>query len=114
MMTAAAYILKLPLGRREDLLDLINAGEREVVAEPVPQFDHSRRAPLIVLACFDDEAITHIADGRKGASAGTGLVRLNMSSLEQLRQPIKLGEIRQRAPSRVRAHLARMLEGGGK
>ena len=113
-MTAAAYILKVPYGRREYLLDLIDAGERKVFSEPVPQFDHSRREPLIVLACFDDEAITHIADGRKGASAGTGLVRLNMSSLEQLRQPIKLGEIRQRAPTRVRAHLARMLEGGGK
>ena len=64
--------------------------------------------------CFNDKAITHIADGRKGASAGTGLVRLNMNSLQQLRRPIRFKELVERAPPRVRSHLARVLAAGGK
>jgi hypothetical protein len=111
MMAAAAYILHVPEERREFLLDY---DLTPTIAEPVPKFDHSRRAPLIVLACFNDKAITHIADGRKGASAGTGLVRLNMSSLQQLHRPIKFEELIDRAPARVRSHLSRSLAVGGK
>jgi hypothetical protein len=110
-MAAAGYVLKVPKDRREFLLcyDLTPN-----IAEPVPRFDHSRRAPLIVLVCFKDKAITHIADGRKGDSAGTGLVRLNMTSLQQLRRPIKIEQLVERAPPRVRSPLARVLAGGGK
>jgi len=110
-MAAAAYILRIPHARREFLLEYditLN------IAEPVPKFDHSKRAPLIVLACFDDKAITHVADGRKGASAGTGLVRLNMTSLQQLRRPIRFEELIDRALARLRSHLARYLAAGGK
>jgi hypothetical protein len=117
MIAAAAYILKVPERRREILLDenghSIWHGE-PTVAEPVPQFDHSRRAPLIVLGCFVDGAITHIADGRRGASAGTGLVRLNMRSLQRLSRPIRFEEIVERAPPRVRSHLSRIFAEGGK
>ena len=78
MIAPAAYVLRVPQDRREILLDeergYYSSGVLSV-AEPVPRFDHSRRAPLIVLCCFEKGAITHIADGRKGASAGTGLVR---------------------------------------
>jgi hypothetical protein len=117
MIAASAYILKVPEGRREILLDenvhSIWRGE-PTIAEPVPRFDHSRRAPLIVFGCFDDNAITHIADGRKGASAGTGLVRLNMRSLQKLRRPIKFQEIVVRASPRVRSHLSRVFAAGGR
>jgi hypothetical protein len=110
-MAAAAYVLNVPEERRDFLLqyDLT-----PTIAEPVPRFDHNKQAPLIVLACFGDKVITHIADGRKGASAGTGLVRLNMSSLQQLRRPIKFEELMERAPPRVRSHLGRYLATGGK
>ena len=117
MIAASAYILKVPKGRREILLDenvhSIWWGE-PTIAEPVPRFDHSRRAPLIVFGCFDDNAITHIADGRKGASAGTGLVRLNMRSLQKLHRPIKFQEIVARAPPRLRSHLSRVFAAGGR
>jgi len=110
-MSTAAYVLKIPKERRKFLLlyDITST-----IAEPVPRFDHSRQAPLIVLVCFSDKAITHIADGRKGASAGTGLVRLNMNSLQQLRRPIRFKELVDRAPLRVRSHLARILAAEGK
>jgi hypothetical protein len=117
MIAAAAYVLIVSEGRREILLDENFHSiwrEEPVVAEPVPRFEHSRRAPLIVFGCFDDGAITHIADGRKGASAGTGLVRLNMRSLQRLRRPISFDEIIERSPPRIRPHLARVFSAGGK
>lgn len=80
MIAAAAYVLKVPKDRREILLDPESgpySRDDSAIAQPVPQFDHSRRAPLIVFACFAEGAITHIADGRKGASSGrfSGLER---------------------------------------
>jgi len=116
MVTAAAYVLNVPEHRREILLGgpfRMFASEDTAMAEPVPRFDHSRRAPLIVLAGFDDGAITHIASGRKGASAGTGLVRLNMRTITALDQPILFGELVSRAPKRLQAHIQRTLNNGG-
>jgi hypothetical protein len=125
MIGAAIYIFKPPKARRETLLyryqrdlnwrDLGLLQRREPgVAEPAPLFDHSRRAPLIVLAAFRNGAITHVADGRKGASAGTGLVRLNLSSIQELKKPIRFAAISRRAPARIRQHVRRVLEHGGK
>ncbi|MBK3801837.1 hypothetical protein GAY33_21930 [Azospirillum brasilense] len=82
-------------------------------AEPVPLFDHSRRVPLMVFACFADDAITHLADGKRGSSAGTGLSRLNMTNLEPLSRPVPFSEILANAPPRVKAHLSRVLDAGG-
>lgn len=110
MIAPAAYILHVPESRSEVLLD----DERESVAEPVPTFDHSRRAPIIVFASFENGAITHVADGRKGASAGTGLVRLNMEALAPLARPVTFAELLGGAPARLRVHLQRVLTGGGK
>jgi hypothetical protein len=118
MISAAAYVLRVPEHRREILLRdeyVPSFYSREPAAgEPVPRFDHSRRAPLVVLACFADGAITHIADGRKGNGAGRGLVVLNMRAIEQLDHPILFSELRERAPSRIRTHLERILSSGGK
>ena len=116
MVSATAYVLKVPEHRREILLSHRHgwfSPKKTHVAEPVPVFDHSRKAPLIVLACFEEDAITHIASGRKGASAGTDLVRLNMESIERLESPVEFGELLDRAPSRIRVHLRRALSGGG-
>src|SRR5215471_8445940 len=112
MTTASGYVLRVPIDWREILL---NRGRpyyfssEPSVAEPVPRFDHSSRAPLIVFRCFEEDAITHIADGRKGASAGTDLVRLNLLSLERLSAPIDFRALVERAPVRLRAHLEGVL-----
>jgi len=84
------------------------------VAEPVRKFDHGFHAPLVVLACFADDAITHIADGHKGHSAGTGLVRLNLDLLEPLARPIPFEEMLEHAPARIHGHMRRILVSGGK
>jgi hypothetical protein len=117
MIGAAIYILKPPKDRRDILLDPNLDWRRPgepVVAEPVPRFDHSRRAPLIVLASFKAGAITHIADGRKGASAGTGLVRLNLTALRELTKPIRFADLTKLSPPRLRQHVRNVLGHGGK
>jgi hypothetical protein len=117
MIAPSAYILHVPPERREILLDADRAsydGSKTFVAEPVRTFDHSKSAPLIVFACFEDGSITHVADGRKGASAGTGLVRLNMWSVQSLARPVAFAELLRDAPARLRTHLQRVLAEGGK
>jgi hypothetical protein len=76
MVAASAYILKVPPDRRSIILrraEELSYYPKAAVGEPVPTFAHSRNAPLVVFASFQDDAITHIAIGRKGVSAGTRL-----------------------------------------
>jgi len=118
MVAAGGYILQVPEGRRELLLDGAKDGgsfyrSKPFVSEPVPSFAHSRRAPLAVFAAFEDGFITHIADGRKGQSAGTSLVRLNLEDLQPLKRPIAFDEVLSATDKRIRHHLKRRLEQGG-
>ena len=118
MVSASAYILVVPESRRRLILshsedDSFYFGAAPSVAEPVPKFPHSMRAPLVVFASFEDGRITHIADGRKGASAGTGLVRLNMTDLQALRRAVEYNELENGVSPRVRPHLRRILANGG-
>lgn len=118
MVAAGGYILQVPKDRRKLLLDEAEHGgsfysPKPFVSEPVPRFDHSRRAPLAVFASFEDGFITHIADGRKGQSAGTGLVRLNLEDLQPLNRPVRFDEILSGADKRVARHLKQRLEAGG-
>ncbi len=97
-VVAAGYILKVSSERRDVLLGEITNrpsrfGTTPYVAEPVPNFNHSRSAPLVVFASFKDGKITHIADGKRGASAGTGLARLNMRDLKPLSRPITFSKL---------------------
>jgi hypothetical protein len=72
MSAATAYVLHVPEGRRDIILNYAEENRHDAtryVAEPVPSFSYGSNA-LAVLACFRDGAITHIADGRKGMSAG--------------------------------------------
>ena len=115
---AAGYVLNVPPDRRELLLEEAEHGGSYYrfapsVAEPVPTFQHSRRAPLVVFASFEDEKVTHIADGKRGTSAGTGLARLNMLDLKPLARPIEFEELRSDVPRRLQRHLKRVLTGGG-
>ncbi|GAB5471667.1 MAG: hypothetical protein Kilf2KO_46970 [Rhodospirillales bacterium] len=115
---AGGYILRVPDHRRELLLEEAEHGgsfyrSTPFVSEPVPLFDHSRRAPLAVFASFENGLITHIADGRKGQSAGTGLVRLNLEDLQPLTRPVSFDDVLSGTDRRVRHHLKRRLDVGG-
>ena len=115
---AAGYVLNVTPGRRDMLLNESDSGgsyyhSTPYIAEPVPAFKHSRRAPLVVFASFDDQKITHIADGKRGISAGTGLARLNMQNLSSLARPITFDELQSDVPKRILPHLKRVLANGG-
>lgn len=115
---AGGYVLRVPDHRRELLLEEAEHGgsfyrSTPFVSEPVPVFDHGRRAPLAVFASFEGGLITHIADGRKGQSAGTGLVRLNLEDLQPLTCPVSFDDILSGTDRRVRHHLKRRLDEGG-
>ena len=66
-----------------------------------------------MFASFEDGKITHIADGKKGVSAGTGLSRLNMQDLKALARAIGFDELQAGVTARVRSHLKRVLSYGG-
>lgn len=115
-MPAAGYILNVPPDRRSTLIHAAQEVEDRGygnVAEPVGRFDHSRRAPLVVFASFEPFFLTHIAKGRKGASAGTDLVRLNLEDLQPLTSPIAHDALLQKVPKRFRSHLQRVFVNGG-
>ena len=118
-IAAAGYVLRVPPARRDLLLaEAADSGDpyyssKPNIAEPVPRFDHSRRAPLVVFASFENGKITHIADGKRGVSAGTGLARLNMQDVQELARPITFRELETGVSSRVRTHLKRVLKNGG-
>ena len=118
MVVAGGYILQVPENRRQLLLDEAEYGEsffssNPYVVEPVQKFNHSNRAPLVVFAIFENGLITHIADGRKGQSAGTGLVRLYLDNLQSLEYPVPFDDILSGTEKRFRHHLNRRLERGG-
>lgn len=114
MSLVSAYILKVPEERREILLTSERRWRDDWDAvQPVARFEYSRQAPLIVLASFEDGFLTHVADGRKGASAGTGLVRLKMRDLEKLQAPVSFAALLEHVPTKIRKHLERVLDSGG-
>lgn len=115
MIAAGGYVLLVPENRRERLIFENEVIGRHVIGEPVPEFDHSRRAPLIILATFEDGAITHIASGKKGTpgSGGTRMVRLNLKDMQALKPPIQFADLIKKAPNRVKPHLERVLKQGG-
>ena len=115
---AGGYILRVPDHRRELLLEEAEHGgsfyrSTPLVSEPVPVFDHNRHAPLAIFASFKDGLITHIADGRKGQSAGTGLVRLKLENLQPLMSKVSFDNVLLGTNRRVRHHLKRRLDEGG-
>jgi hypothetical protein len=105
MPAATAYVLHVPEGRRDIILNYAEENRHDAtryVAEPVPSFSYGSNA-LVVLACFRDGAITHIANGRKGMSAGTGLARLNITELQRLERPLPFEEFVGLVPAKFRA-----------
>lgn len=116
MAAASAYVLHVPEGRREIILDHAEENQHfpgATAAEPVERFSHGRNTALIVLASFRDGAVTHIANGRKGASAGTGLVRLNMTDFQRLDRPLPFEDLVGLVSPRFRSPLRRVLNSGG-
>lgn len=117
-ISAAGYVLLVPRNRRSVLLHEAEHGVSPYhftpfVAEPVLSFRHSKRAPLVVFASFKTNHITHVAEGKRGPSAGTRLVRLHLLELTPLIRPIRFDKISNGVAARIRPHLERILVEGG-
>lgn len=112
-MTAKAggYVLRTNAARTSKLLQAHADGRTP--AEPVSTFKHPRTTALVVFGCLNADAITHIATGRKGSSAGSGLSRLNLEEMEALPAPVPIQTLVGAAPSSVRHHVKRVFEVGG-
>lgn len=82
-------------------------------AEPVPEFQHSRGAPLV---CFvnDRRGVTHhVAHGYRGKLAGTDLRRLNLSALTPLETGVRLADIAESVAPRFRGRVVERVRNGG-
>jgi hypothetical protein len=111
MPEANGYVLNVARGRRAVLLEAHQSGL--TVAESVPEFTHSRSHPLVCFVGFQDASITHLALGRRGHRAGTGLRRLNLTDLSELPEPISHAAVLERIPNGFRSHVATCFTSGG-
>jgi hypothetical protein len=111
MPRAAGIVIIVAENRRKPLLEAIEADA--TVAEAIPEFQHSRNAPLIAFVSFESGRLTHIASARRGMRAATGLSRLNLSEVFKLPQSIPVNDILSALPKRIRQHAAERLAYGG-
>lgn len=110
MSHATGFVLHLSPERYSIFEDCINEGLP--FTEPVPDFSHSRQVPLICFVLVNG-ALTHIALGRRGARAGTGLQRLNLKQIEALTQSVPGQRILENLPKRLKASVEKRLTAGG-
>lgn len=111
MDRASGYVLNVSSRRRRELLEALELDEK--AAEAVPEFSHSRNAPLICFIGFEPGAITHLGMGRRGARAGTRLRRLNVKDVIALPTAISHDSIVNTVSSKMRQHVAERLARGG-
>jgi hypothetical protein len=110
MAKASGFAVLLSKDRMTTFLECV--GEKQSFAEPVADFQHSRNVPLV---CFIISArkVTHIALGRRGTRAGTGLSRLNVDRVEKLTEPLSIQRIINRLPKRNAASVQKRFNSGG-
>lgn len=111
MAHAGGIVLKVGPQRRKQLLAALSIDDQ--IAEAVPEFKHSRTAPLIVFMCFDDKHITHISQGRRGLKAGHMLSRLNMSNVVEMCPPISIARVLELIPSQIARYVKPRFSSGG-
>ena len=111
MVRAGGIIIHVAAARRGPLLEAFDMYGR--VAEVVPEFAHSRNAPLVAFLCFDDGKVTHLARARRGMRAAHELSRLNLDDMTKLPKPVAISDIVGAVPLRIRRHAEARLTGGG-
>ncbi|MHB8252663.1 MAG: hypothetical protein ACYDEV_02970 [Acidiferrobacter sp.] len=110
MAKASGCVAILTKDRMTVFLARVEAEQR--FAEPVPDFQHSRNAPLV---CFvvSERKVTLIALGGRGRRAGTGLRRLNFDKPERLLEPLSVAQILKLLPKRNKASVEKRFASGG-
>jgi hypothetical protein len=103
------YVVRLSEQREE----AFEHNTYESFGEPVPEFTHSRNIPLICFVINSRNNLTHIALGRRGNLAGTDVRRLNLNDIFELASIVKINQLVDSAPSRIRKSVSKKLENGG-
>jgi hypothetical protein len=111
MAKASGFILRLPPDRRDEFSH--NLSLYESFAEPVHEFIHSRNAPLICFIIANGDSISHVGLGKRGMRAGSGLRRLNISSIQELSPPIAITDLLANLPAKFAATVRKRIDGSG-
>lgn len=111
MMEAAGYVLVIGPDREDAYHDAIRHNGR--FAEAVPEFTHSRRAPLVVLLSLQAGYITHVARGKRGWQSGSALRRLNCVEITEAREPLSYADLLALIPRRLQHFVRGALNAGG-
>lgn len=111
MSHANGFVLVLTSNREQVFLQCANA--EEDFAEPVPDFVHSRNAPLVCFVVNTNEIISHLCLGRRGMRAGTGIRRLNVKSITPLSNPINISNVIDEIPNRLKNTVRDRFTSGG-
>src|SRR5688500_2230167 len=100
MSQAAGYILILRRDRARLFEERVQEDDSRF-AEAVPDFDHSRNAPLVCFISVEPGQITHIAQGSRGAKAGTDQRRLNLTEVKRVEGSLPFPAIHGEIPPEV-------------
>lgn len=111
MARAGGFVLHLTSERRDVFNRAVTLGEP--FAEPVPEFAHSKTAPLVCFVVLDGTHIGHLGQGRRGVVSGTDLRRLNLHDIYTLANPIPIGKIVEELNSKTKAKATATLTKGG-
>jgi hypothetical protein len=111
MMEAAGYVLIIGPDRQIAYHDALRRNER--FAEAVPEFSHSRRAPLVVFLSLRQGYITHVARGKRGWTSGSVLRRLNCTDITEAREPLAYRDLLELVPRRLQRFVRDALNNGG-
>lgn len=111
MSQANGFSLVFSGDREQVFLQCVSA--EEGFAEPVPDFLHSRNAPLVCFVVSANKLITHLGLGSRGMRAGTGIRRLNVKSIIPLTSPVSIAAVLDAIPNRLKSTAkSRFLSGG--
>ena len=108
---AQGYVLNIVGTRRNNLLHALQF--QNSITEPVPDFSHSGRRPILCFVSFEDDAITHISIGRRSQKAATAMWRLKLELVLELQNPIPYIEILSGLQGRIKPHVVRKFKQGG-
>lgn len=111
MSRANGLALILTDNREKIFLQCAELGED--FSEPVPDFLHSRNAPLICFVVTPNKSISHLCLGKRGMRAGTGMRRLNVKSVTQLSNPVNIETLLEAIPNRLKKTVENRLSVGG-
>jgi hypothetical protein len=111
MNKAGAVVVRFDPKRYDVLLS--NEHISDQFAEAVDDFVFSRSQPLIALIVSPNGKLTRLGRARKGLRAATGMRRLNIHDIIELRDPIAAAEIIDGVSKSVRHWVSGRLESGG-